>query len=305
MSLSAFTALCLGFIVEILVLWEQASQDKDEADQEQLRWGFGAGWRVSHQRFLIAVAFTVALMLIGLFELTGWSAYQVYMGQVIIDGIFVVLGLFVLYYGVLNPFLLPRVNEQVVLSVHTTVVVGLLLDRPALLLSPYTAGLAAITLGLLAINLTQRQLPALLKALTYLWYLVSLLILTLQNDFSAFTEPIAAPILLTEAFVAGAAGIFLVLHGLFLVRFTLIVSSLVIPANRQYIGLAMSALFSDRQVPRWQAVAVPAVVVGVLWLNTRLGWAPDTAVANVLILAIVQGLLSFGSEVSNPSCYLA
>lgn len=292
MSLSAFTALCLGFVVETLVLWEQAAQEAPV--RRSPLWRFGDGAVVSVQRFLIAVVFTVALALVGLFELTGWADYQVYMGQVIIDGIFVALGLFALYYGVLDPFLLPRINEQVVLSVHTTVMIGIILDAPRPLNAPVIVGLALVTLGLLGVSLTQRRLPALLKALLYLWYLISLLILTLQNDFSSLTEPASAPLPLSEAFVAGAAGLFLVLHGLFLVRFFLIASSLILPGNRRYIGLAMPKLFSDRQSPRWQALAVPAVVAGVVWLNTVLDLAPDAAVANVLILAIVQGIFAGG-----------
>lgn len=290
MSLQAFIALCLGFVVEILVLWEQASLD--DADQDPVRWRFGSGMAVSRQQFLIAVAFTVALILTGLVRLVGWASHDVYMGQMIIDAIFVALGLFAIYYGVFNPILLPKINEQVVLSVHTTVVVNYLLGAPGPLDAPYAVGLGVVTLGLLGVSLTQRRLPPLLKALLYLWYLISLLAMTLQNDFAALTEPASTPIPLTEAFVTGAAGIFLIMHGLFLVRFFLISSSLILPANRRYIGLAMPELFSDRQGPRWHAIAVPAVVVGVLWLNATFDVAPDASAANVLILAIVQGLFS-------------
>ena len=41
--------------------------------------------------------------------------------------LFVGLGLFLIYFGVVDPRLLPRINEQAALSVHTTVALGLIL----------------------------------------------------------------------------------------------------------------------------------------------------------------------------------
>jgi hypothetical protein len=280
MSLSAFVALCLGMAVETLTLWEGPRPP---------RRGPAGTPVVGPARLAIAVLFVVALALVGLFELTGLAAHEVYMGQGVIDSIFVGLGLFLIYFGLVDPRLLPRIDEAAALGVHTTVVLGVAMNTtPAGPAWPYALMLTPPTLGLLYAALTRRPLGTVAQAMVYLWYLGCLFALALQQDFSALAEPVSVPLPLTEAFVIGASGVFLLLHSLFLLRFCLMMSALILPRNRPYIGLAMPHLFDDRQAPRWHALAFPALAVGVLLLNAQLDLAPNLAVVNALVLLLVQ-----------------
>jgi len=210
---------------------------------------------------------------------------NVYMGGAV-DGIFIGLGLFLLYFGVVDPRLLPRVNEQTVLVVHTTIILNLLLNSPR----PSPLILLALlvpTIGVLYLALTKRTISPVAKALVYLWYLVSLLLLAIQNDFGGlFSTSVSEPTLL-ESYITGAASIFLLLHSLFLIRFFLMVSSLIFPYNWRYMQTVMPKLFSDEQIPLWQVLVLEGIVVGIVVLNAVFGVASSTAVANILVLVAV------------------
>ncbi len=298
MRLAAFTALCLGIAVEILILWEQSGAD---AGAPTSRF---ATPMLSTERLLIGVLFAIAMVLIAIFELSPLKTQQAYMGQWIIDGIFTILGLFLFYYGIVHPKLLPRINEHAALSVHTTVMVGFILN-PAFQTEAWIIALvlAPPTLVLLYMGLSYRPLAPLLKAGVYLWYLICLLALTLQNDFSMLTQPVTTPIALSEAFIVGAAGVFLLLHGLFLVRFLLIVSTVILPRNWRYIKLAMPRLFSDEQVPRWQVLVLQAGLAGILVFNKQLDLASNITLVNVLVLAIVHGTSLLNEKSRTTSHY--
>ena len=124
----------------------------------------------------------------------------------------------------------------------------------------------------------------------YLWYLICLFALALQSDFSTVTQPIRAPFALFDAFMVGAAGVFLILHSLFLARFFAIVSSLFLPKNRRYIGYAMPRLFDDARMSRWQVFVLLSLTAGVLLLDTQFDFTPSITVINAVVLVVVQVL---------------
>ncbi len=66
---------------------------------------------------------------------------------------------------------------------------------------------------------------------------------------------------------------------MFLVRFGLMLTALVLPANRHLIAHAMPRLFDDRQMPRAQVLAVLAAFGGVLALNRLTGLLPLAGLA--------------------------
>jgi hypothetical protein len=300
MRLPAFIALLLGIGLEALNLWEQSRIDRGQVPSGS-RAGTVAGPLLSPERQMMALVMVVGMALIAVSELTGLARYDAYMGQPHVDVIFILLGLGVVYYGLLNPLLLPRINEQTALSVHTTVLLSLILARRGQALAPVLLILGLATLVLAYLALSRRPASPMVKAGVYLWYLIALLGLTLQNDFSALTQPASNPLPLAEAFIVGASGLFLLLHSLFLVRFSLIASSLILPRNRPLIGKAIPRLFTDKQMPRWQAVVIPALIAGVFAANERLGFAPERTLANVLILLLVQGIFNAPKLRASPS----
>jgi len=279
MSLSAFVALCAGMAFEILTLWESSRQRTEDSARPRL------GPLQTLEQGLIGLVIILSLALVAVFELTGLAKINVYMGGAV-DGIFIGLGLFLLYFGVVDPRLLPRVNEQTVLVVHTTIILNLLLNSPR----PSPLILLALlvpTIGVLYLALTKRTISPVAKALVYLWYLVSLLLLAIQNDFGGlFSTSVSEPTLL-ESYITGAASIFLLLHSLFLIRFFLMVSSLIFPYNWRYMQTVMPKLFSDEQIPLWQVLVLEGIVVGIVVLNAVFGVASSTAVANILVLVAV------------------
>jgi len=285
MTISAFAAFCLGILVEIVVLWEQSRR---QCNIPPRQWGF-LGLRLSTEQLIIATAFVTVIALVTSFKLSGLAVYTVSLDQVIIGMLFVGLGLFLVYFGVVDPRLLPRINEQAALSVHIIVALGLALtieDEGALRI--FALVFALPTIGLITIGLTKRILAPIPKALVYLWYLMCLFALALQSDFSTVTQPISAPFSLFDAFMVGASGVFLILHSLFLIRFFVLVSSLILPRNRRYMGFAMPHLFDDEQMPRWQVFVLQGLVAGVLLLNSKFNLAPNITAVSTLVLIIVQ-----------------
>jgi len=311
MRLQAFVAFCLGMAVEILLLWERAREDAVARGTKRgsiyvktlLRWERARrarpaddasnviGPALSLEREIMGALFVGAALIIGIIELLGPAEYEIYMGQSITDVIFILLGLALFYYGLVDPFLLPHVNEQTVLVVHITMTLGLLLNSQfSMPVWGYVALLGFPTLALAYLGLTKRVPSPVIKALVYLWYLIELLALTLQNDFTSITQPRTVPPSLTEDFVTGATAVFLLLHGLFLVRFFLMTSALIVPRNRRYMDIVMPQLFTDEQLPVWQLLALLGLVALVLSLNAFFDLAPNIVVLNVLVLAIAQGL---------------
>ncbi len=297
MTLTNFIAFFLGILLEGLLLWEAAPEAVPEKSPSTEETGLVAAPFLSRERLLMIGLTVGAAVLIGLFTLIGWDKTPVYIDTPGISLIFVLLGLGLLYYGIVSPHLLPRINEEAALSIHITVALSLLLTRPAGgPWWPYALGLGAPWALLLVATLPQQAPPPLAKAGIYLWYLITLLALTLQTDFSAINEPASTPLALGEAFVLGAGGLFLLLHGLFLVRFALMTSSLINPAGRALMRRAIPKLYSDEQLPLVRVLLLQALAVAVLILNARFNFIPDLSAVTLLVMAFAQGLPAISQE---------
>lgn len=287
MVITTFSAFFLGILLEILLLWESSRLQRMSAESRVI-----AGTFLTPEKLVMAAVTVLTAAFIGVCMLFGWDDALVYIDSPLIFVAFVLLGLGVLYYGVADPRLLPRINEEVALSVHIVVALSLLLTRPVeVSVWVYVLGLGLPWVGLLAATLPQKPPPALAKAFIYLWYLINLLALTLQTDFSAINAPPSEVTLsLFEAFVLGAGGVFLLLHSLFLIRFALMTSSLIGARSRQYMRLGIPKLYSDEQLPLLRLLLLQGLAVVLLILNARYGLAPDLSAVTVIVMAFAQGL---------------
>jgi len=292
MTLSTLIMFLCGIIVEIMLLWERTRPQADDP---------GSGWlviaRLSRFQLWIGSLCLAALALAGACELIGVGAILVSLDDGWVGAIFVTLGVFIFFLGVWGN-LLPKVNETSILSVQALVLVGLM-TRPEvnfLGLGLWLAGLPALVVILLVGRKTALN-PG-LKAMVYLWYLVSLLILSFENgSFDTFNQ---AELNFLEGFAAGSVFIFLILHSLFSMRFFLIASSLILPRNRPYIQAIMPHLFGDEQIAPRQFIGLLAVVLAVVLLNRAAGLVSQTVLVNLSVLVCVQYL--FRSERSgNPA----
>ena len=292
MPVTTFSVFFLGILLEILLLWENARLQKPLASER-----FVAVPLLTPEKIAMALLTVVVGLFVLLCVLLGWDSALVYIDSPLIFVAFVLLGLGLLYFGVLDPRLLPHINEEAVLSVHMVVALSLLLTRPEdTSWWPYVLGLGIPWVLLLVATLPQRSPPPLAKAFIYLWYLINLLALTLQTDFSALNASPSEAISYFEAFVLGAGGLFLLLHGLFFVRFLLMTSSLIGAKSRQYMILIMPRLYVDEQLPLVRVLLLQALAVAILLLNARFAFVPDISAVTVLVMAFAQGLPSLKVE---------
>lgn len=279
MSLAALLAVAFGILVEILLLWETADRQANPAPAAGV-----TAQRMNRLQQGVVLVLLLAWLVIGLADRFAppLSVQEQSAGQQLIMLFFFS---FLCVFGLVLPHLLPRVNEQTIFIVSLLAFYafwsqGLLTGAWLLLLLLPLAGVfwAAWTPGLLS--------PA-FKSLLYGWYLLSLLGVALQNDFTVFFQKSGNNL---DYFFGGMAGTFLLLHSVFLVRFALMLTALILPANRPLIARAMPRLFDDRQMPRAQVLVVLAVFGGVLALNRLTGLLPSLALLNLLILGVVHFL---------------
>jgi len=156
------------------------------------------------------------------------------------------LGVYLFFAGMVTGELLPRVNEQSVLIVQLLVMVHQAFTGT--LFTPLTILLVVLPAAMvLYLTIRQTPTPPTLKALIYFWYLLSLMRLGLQADnLALFT---AWEFTLFQGLVFGILLVFLIVHGLFAIRFFLIVSSLILPRNRVHLSQVMPLIYNDEQVP--------------------------------------------------------
>jgi len=286
MPITTFSAFFLGILLEIMLLWESSRLQRISSGTRLI-----AGISLTPEKLMMAGLTLFTACFVGVSTLSGWNDALVYIDSPLIFVAFVLLGLGVLYFGVLDPRLLPRINEEAALSVHIVVALSLWLKRPLEIPWVYYAlGLGLPWLLLLAATLPQKPPAALVKAFIYLWYLINLLALTLQTDFSALNAPPSEAPSLFEAFVLGAGGVFLLLHGFFLIRFALMASSLIGARSRRYMALAIPRLYSDEQLPLLRLLLLQGLAVAILILNARYGLVPDLSAVTLMVMAFAQGM---------------
>lgn len=202
---------------------------------------------------------------------------------------------FLFVFGLVHPKLLPRINEQTILVI--TIAVTYQLNSVQALTGYQLAALLLLNLTVLALVLTNQILSPLLKSFLYAWYLICLLLLTLQSNYAILfaTTPPEENIL--PYFITGAAGIFLLLHSIFLVRFFLMLSALVLPKNRWLISQAMPQLFDDHQLPPLKFFGILTFFAALIWLNQLTGFTSSINVISLLIL-LTAHFIEFPTTVS-------
>jgi hypothetical protein len=242
-------------------------------------------------QWIQALLVAAAALLLGILSLAGVAGVMVSLSDAPIGWIFVVLGVFVLGFGVVADGLLPRVSEKSILVTQLLVIFNELLairSGDSVTLFPLVwflvLGLPAGVMLYLAFN--PRPVAPLLKTLLYLWYLASLLVLSFQNGAAAFFE---SSILYPQtAFAFGATFIFLLLHGLFAIRFFLIASSTLLPRNRPPVRRVMQRLFADDQISPRRFTLFALGIAAVLALNAWLLLFPRAVLLNLVVIASVQ-----------------
>jgi hypothetical protein len=284
-TLSAFVAFSLGVAVDVLRLVERNREGPYPQNSAVMR-ALAALPVLSLERWIIALLGAAAVLVIAALEVTGWGRQRATLDRVAVALPAGLMVAFALYYGLLSARLMPRVNEATILATNTAVVLGLVLhtgldDRLILL------GLALPTAGMLIAALRSRAPRPFVQALAYLWYLMGMLALTIQNGPLDLTNQ--SDLSLFEAFILGAALTLLFLHSFFLIRFFLMVSALILPRHHPYLAEAMPHLFESEQAPLWQILALEGLVIVPLLANARFDLAPSLTVINVLVLVVIQG----------------
>jgi hypothetical protein len=281
MELAFNIALAAGIIVEILLLWETSNRQRNIA----LPPGFIASGvsRFQEAIALVVLAAWTLILPLEFFNPQVGSAFINWMTETIM----VLAGLFLLFAGLWYHKFLPRINEQTLVVV--TAIVLLSLYGQIQLDWQWLAALALPLLAIFILALTKHSLPPALKSLFYFWYLVCLLVMAYLGTFDLLFNPDTGNLETSfEHFVAGASGLFFLLHCVFLVRFFLMLTANLLPWNRYLIALAMPQLFGDEQMPRRRFVVILLVVLAILYANQQFGFVTDIHLASLLILFVVH-----------------
>jgi hypothetical protein len=193
---------------------------------------------------------------------------------------------YVLFAAVAGSRMLPRVNEQQMLAIHLVVGLHLWFTQSEAL--PGWAWVLALipTAALIFQGLWPRELPVIVRAFYYLWYLLTLLVLAFQNGadglFASYVE-----ISLPELFILGSIVTLLFLHVLVAARFFLIISSLIIPRNRPLLKLIMPRLMHAEQM----SPAMLLIILLIAGIVLGIGYVGEVSFDQALVNLFVLGLL--------------
>lgn len=282
MSLSIFFFFLAGILIEALLLYDSAHPVSlyIESLPYYLQRVF------SPVNILCSILAMFAVLLAFGVRLAGLDGATMDMGNSLVSFIFIILGVFGFFAAMAAGIFIPLVNEQSILIVQLSILTSFLMEGnnvPWLPLLPLIIIPALISLGLL---FTHRQLPPALKALLYLWYLLTLMVLPFQTgQIAFFLQNDLTP---AEAAINGALLLFLIIHGLFAARFFLMVCSLVRPRNHKFIQQLMPRLFTDDQVSLKVFMAVLATSVVIFLLNAGLGFVTSSMALNLCTLLFIQ-----------------
>jgi len=283
MDLASNLAIAAGIIVEILLLWE--TSDRQKKNQP------APGFLSSGLSRLQEVIGLVLLVSWGVIALADYFDPPLSLGALSALQSYIMLPsfMFLFVFGMVSPKLLPRVNEQTIVVVSLVALYGLF--SLTQLEWFWLAALLLPALGVFVMALTTRVIHPYLKSLLYFWYLICLFIMVLQSNFEMFIRPASElELTLFDHFIGGAAGIFLLLHSIFLVRFFLMLTALILPSNRYLMTLAMPQLFDDQQIPRLKFLGILALFGVILAFNHWSGLVASVSMLNILILLAVHFL---------------
>jgi hypothetical protein len=282
MTLAAFVFFLAGAIGEIAVLWNSA-------------WGNGSRFVNRSGRFRVFfsrsgfIGLGLAAAALCLSFVLRWlqlAQVRVSLDDAWVGIIFTILGLFLIGAGVIGDGLLPRVDERAVLTVQILVAL-FTLTQERLPARPGLLGLVGIPLLVsLGLVIWRRALAPPVQALVYFGYLLALLALTYQtanlNSFSAVDFSNG------QALAFGGLFVFLLLHGLFTIRFFLIVSSLILPRNRPMINGMMARLYSNEQISLPRFVLFTLILASLVLLNARYRWIAPEIVVSLAVMTSAQ-----------------
>lgn len=289
MTITVFIFFLLGLLIELLWLYD-AAHPETQPDWSRFIAPLG---QTRPTQTLAALFLLTALTIVGLLRLTGFDSIRVSLDDNWVGAIFVSLGLFLLAAGLVADLLVPRVNESIILGV---LLMGLFdgLLRPPETWSPMMFVLGGVqVLCALFLAIYRQPLSLTGRALVYLVYLFTLF-------FQAFSRPHTVALFTgtnlswQDAFLFGAVFVFLMLHGLLFLRFLLIVSSLILPANRPLLRYIIPHLYRDDQANLWQVAAVCALLTALFALNRATGLLTDSLLVSFSLAAGVQTLLKPG-----------
>ncbi len=287
MTVSSFIALLYGMLLEVLWLWDQAHGGDFLARPRPLL-GNQPHAQLRQPQWLAVMLGGAAIVLIGLLELLGLGSKSADISLPIPFYIYTLIGLFVFFAGVIWNGLLPRVNEKIILSAQMIILLWLLTSgsQPNAWVTTLVLVIPAGVMLFLVIR--GEPLNALVKAILYLWYLFSLILMLYQTGFAEMTARSSFSI--PEAFIFGTLFIFFLLHFLFTIRFFLIASSMVLPRNHKYIHRIMPTLYSDEQVPFSRFITLLMIVLALIGLNAWLGLVEARILVSLSVMLGAQAL---------------
>ena len=182
--------------------------------------------------------------------------------------------------------MLPRVIEQQMLGVHLIIGTNMLINGLPALPNWGLILFLIPTAALIFQALWPRQLPMILRAFFYLWYLVTLLILAFQNDIGGYFE--AFNLTIPEIFIFGSLLVFLGLHILVALRFVIITTSLIVPRNRPLLEIIMPRVMHADQMKPLAVMLLLGFAGLVFGANYWWNLVLDQTVVNFLVLAFLQ-----------------
>ena len=266
MSLSGFVFFVTGVLIEMLMLLGAKIKDEALLSHPQLKW---LSQVVTVKSVLTYSLLLTAMALAAIFELTGVGNIKVYINTPFVSLITIILALVILAASLAAAYILPPINEHSILTIQLLILAGIFLNpglntwMPLKILAILSGGIS------LALVIWQKALHTSVKAVLYFWYLLSLLIIPFQSGEIILFQKINLSWF--DAFALGMLMVFMLLNGLFAVRFFLIVSSLLRPRNHSLVARHMPFLFSDQQVsiPRYLLVVglLATLITGNYFLN--------------------------------------
>lgn len=281
MTLSITLAIYLGILVESLWLCEAASEKFSQGKPDQIKTP-----GPSTPTLAAGIALVVGASLIGIAELVGENAVTDAIHSALTFLLMGIAMFFILISGAVGGWLVPRVNEYNIVSVLAVVALTTLTQNE--LSNPLLVGmLIGIPLILSAALALQRSAPTeSSKVVLYLLYLGALILLTLQSGIIQQSGQTQFTII--EAFIFGSTYCFLILHILLGLRFLIITTSFVLPANRVYAKPIMDKLFKDDQLAPLPFFLTLAAILAAVLANQWLGLFPADTFAVVLVIVCTQ-----------------
>jgi hypothetical protein len=272
MILSAFFCFLTGLALEIYWLRVNSIPNDETGFRHTLLVGF--------------VILFAGIILVALVYICGLDQIKVSMDDGWVFLIFVLLGLFLLFAGIFATSFLPRVSERSILIVQFMILVDLFLNRTEI--QPLIIIVCAILtiLGILGLIFTRTSPFPLFKVFLYFWFLVLLVVqVFLSGDLSYFTQ---INIGLLESFTFGAVFFFIILHCLILVRFFMIITSLILPRNRRLAVQAIQFIFYDDQTSPLSFFLFMLLSAAVVYLINRYQLPMAKLWINLVFLLIIQ-----------------